>query len=214
MIAVFAEVGELVAILLRGAIRPVDYDRERVAPIAGSLVPGSVLTAVIVPRSVAGSTAPQGGRPTAKATEVLTRSNDTVTVQSGSIMILTNRSGGKADSTLAQTGTHASTGVSVTDNVLVTGANEPEYNGWQIVIQLADSLSCNPVNAGDTRTKCAAANDTATTRFRFRYLITGAPTSPATGTIVYRIYPPATASDYTIPFLFYLVDQRPPNTVP
>jgi len=183
-------------------------------PIAGSLVPGSVLTAVIVPRSVAGSTAPQGGRPTAKATEVLTRSNDTVTVQSGSIMILTNRSGGKADSTLAQTGTHASTGVSVTDNVLVTGANEPEYNGWQIVIQLADSLSCNPVNAGDTRTKCAAANDTATTRFRFRYLITGAPTSPATGTIVYRIYPPATASDYTIPFLFYLVDQRPPNTVP
>src|SRR5256885_9751442 len=86
--------------------------------------------------------------------------------------------------------------------------------GWQVVIQLADSLSCAPVNGLDTSTKCAAANAIATTRFRFRYRITGVPVSPATGTPVYRIYPASTASDYTIPYIIYLVDKRPPNTAP
>jgi len=183
-------------------------------PIAGSLVPGSVITALIVPRSVVGSRAPQGGRPSSKAVEAITRSNDTVTVQSGSASILTNRSGGAKDSTVATTGTGAATGVSPVENVLVSGATQPEYNGWQFV-QLADSLSCNPVNAGDTAKKCAAANVTATTRFRFRYLITGTPASPATGTPVYRVYVAATgAADYTIPNIMYVIDRRPPDTVP
>ena len=183
-------------------------------PIAGSQVSGSVLTAVVVARSVVASKAPQGGRPAAKAVEVVTRSTDTVTVQSGSVSILTNRSPAKPDSTVATTGTGAATGVVRFDNVLVTGATQPEFNGWQVVIQLADSLSCAPVNGLDTSTKCAAANAIATTRFRFRYRITGAPVSPATGTPVYRIYPSSTASDYTIPYIIYLVDKRPPNTAP
>ncbi len=183
-------------------------------PIAGSGVSGSVLTAVIVPRSVVGSTAPQGGRPSSKTVESTATSNDTVTIQSGSITVVTNRSGGKADTTIAKTGTGASTGVGKYDNVLVTGATgQPEYNGWQTVTRVADSLSCNPTDPADTPTKCAAANDTATTRFRFRYH-TGAPASPATGTVVYRIYPPLSASDYTIPYIFFLVDDRPPDTVP
>jgi len=184
-------------------------------PIAGSSVAGSVLTAVIVPRSVVGSTAPKGGTPTAKtAVETWTRSNDTVTVQTGSITLLTNRPGGKADSTLSKTNGGATTGVNTGDVVLVSGATQPEYNGWQAVT-LADSLSCNPANAADTPTKCAVTvpNDTATTRFRFRYRITGTPTSPAPGPLVYRIYPPSfTAADFTIPFILYLVDRRPPNT--
>ncbi len=180
------------------------------APIAGSLAPGSVITAVIVPRSVGGSPAPQGGRPTAKAVELVTRSNDTVTLQSGSISILTNRSPSKPDSTVATTGTGAATGVALLDNVLVTGAAEPEYNGWQVVMQLADSLSCIPTDAGDTTTRCAATNAIATTRFRFRYRITGTPTSPATGTVAYRIYPVSfTAADFTIPNIVFLVDKRP-----
>ncbi len=183
-------------------------------PIAGSAVSGSVLTAVIVPRSVIGSTAPQGGRPSAKTVEVVTRSNDTVTVQSGSITVVTKRSGGKADTTIATTGTGASAGVSKYDNALITGAAQPEYNGWQTVTQVADSLSCNPVSPTDTPTACAASNDTATTRFRFRYRIAGTPASPATGTVVYRIYPASSASDYTIPYIFFLVDDRPPDTVP
>ena len=206
-------------------------------PIAGSQVSGSVLTAVVVARSVVPSSgvpsqAPQGGRPSAKATDTtaaeasrrLTRSNDTVTAQSGSVSTLTNRPDttlangtvvkGRADSVVKTTGTGAGTGVVKFDNTLVTGATQPEYNGWQVVIQLADSLSCAPVNGLDTSTKCAAANAIATTRFRFRYRITGAPVSPATGTPVYRIYPASTASDYTIPYIIYLVDKRPPNTAP
>ncbi len=184
-------------------------------PIAGSAASGSVLTAVIVPRSVTGSTAPQGGRPGSKAVEFATRSNDTVTVQSGSVTIVTNRSGGKADTTIANTGTGTSAGVTASDNILVTGATQPEYNGWQTVIQVADSVSCNPVSPTDTPTKCAAANDTATTRFRFRYRITGVPVSPATGTVIYRVYPvSASAADFTIPYIMYLVDRRPPDTTP
>ncbi len=182
------------------------------SPIAGSSISGSVLTAVISPRSVAGSPAPQGGTPAAKtAVETWTRSNDTVTVQTGSITVLVNRFPTKPDSTLSKTNGGATTGVRTGDVVLVSGATEPEYNGWQAVT-LADSLSCKPANAADTPTKCAATvqNDTATTRFRFRYRITGTPTSPATGTPVYRIYPPSfTAADFMTPYIFYLVDKRP-----
>lgn len=182
-------------------------------PIGGLSVPGSVLTGIVVPASVVGSGAPQGGSPAARAVETVTRSNDTVTVQSGSISRLVNRSPAGADTTVATTGTGASTGVVTGDVVRVSGATQPEYNGWQVAIGPADSLSCAPVNAGDTATRCAATNAIATTRFRFRYRITGTPTSPATGTPVYRIYLPTTA-DFTNPAVLYLVDRRPPLTVP
>ena len=182
-------------------------------PIARSLVPGTVLTALIVPRSVVGSKAPQGGTPSSKATEVLTRSNDTVTVQSGSITNLVNRGASLSDTTIAKTGTGATTGVKPGDVVLVSGATEPDYNGWQVVMAVADSLSCKPTAPADTRTKCAAANDTATTRFRFRYRIAAAPASPATGTASYRIYTTTTA-DFTLPYVSFVVDRRPPDTTP
>ena len=119
--------------------------------------------------------------------------------------ILRNR----PDSLIGGTGTKASTGVVAGDIVLMSGAGEPEYNVWQVVVAVADSLSpCVPVNAGDTSKKCAATNAIATTRFRFRSRIAGAPASPATGTPVYRIYTPSTA-DYTMPSVIYLVDKRP-----
>ncbi len=177
-------------------------------PIAGSLVPGSILTAVILPRAVLGSAAPQGGRPTARATQLLTRSNDTVTVQTGSTTILTNRGTGKADSTLATSGTGDL--VNPGDAISVSGATQPEYNGWPFVMALADSLFCKPTDPADTKTKCAAASDTATTFFRYRFRIVGTPVTPATGTVQYRIYPPGyTASDFTLPYVAYLVDRRP-----
>lgn len=182
-------------------------------PIGGLFVAGSVLTGIVVPPSVVGSAAPQGGSPASKAVQTVIRSNDTVTVLSGTISRLVNRSPVKPDSTVGTTGTGASTGVVAGDVVRVTGATETEYNGWQVAIGPADSLACVPTNAGDTPTQCAATNAVATTFFRFKYRLTGAPTSPATGTPIYRIYLPTTA-DFTNPAVLYLVDRRPDMTVP
>jgi hypothetical protein len=197
-------------------------------PIGGSGVAGTVMTAVILPRSVAGSKAPQT-RPasritdssTAEAARRITLSTDTVTVQVGSISILTNRGTGKADSTVGITGTGATPSVSVGDVVLVAGATQPEYNGWHVIIQgsgalggagVADSLSCAPTSANDTKSKCAAANAVATTRFRFRYRIVGTPVSPGTGSVTYRLYTPLSTADFAIPFVTFVIDKRPPNT--
>ena len=105
--------------------------------------------------------------------------------------------------------------------LLVTGATQTEYNGWQEVLSIADTLICRPGRAGDVVTgnnkRCAApadttvANaDTALTRFRFRYRIVGAPASPATGNPVYRQYPPNySAPDFATPQVNFSVDKRP-----
>jgi len=102
-------------------------------PIGGSGVAGTVMTAIIVPRSTPASRAPQT-RPsnrntdtsTAEASRRITLSTDTVTVQVGSISLLVNRGTGKSDSTLGITGTGATPGVSVGDVVLVAGALQVE----------------------------------------------------------------------------------------
>lgn len=197
-------------------------------PLGGSAIAGTVMTAVILPRSVLSSRAPQT-RPrsqitdtsTAEASRRITRSNDTVTVQVGSISVLVNRGTGKADSTVGISGTGATPGVSVGDVVLVAGATQPEYNSWHVLIAgsgslggavVADSLSCNPVNANDTRAKCAGSNAVATTRFRFRYRISGTPVSPGGGAVTYRLYTPLSAADFAIPFVTFVIDKRPPNT--
>ena len=182
-------------------------------PIGGLFVAGSVLTGIVVPPSVVVSGAPQGGSPASRAVQTVVRSNDTVTVMSGTRTQLVNRPPPAADTTIATTGTGASTGVLVGDVVRVSGATEAQYNGWQVAIGPADSLTCAPTNAGDTATRCAAANATAVTFFRFKFRLTGAPASPATGTPVYRIYLPTTA-DFTQPAVLYLVDRRPNMTVP
>jgi len=200
--------------------------------VAGSRIGGSVLTAIIVPRSVPASAAPQT-RPTSSRTDTstsqasqkITRSNDTVTVQVGSITILTNRrkAGGasQTDSTIARTGTGASSGVTAAGVILVSGANETQYNGWQEVLSVNDTLICSPSDPGDVVTgnnrKCAppadttlASADTARTIFRFRYRIVGAPATPGTGTAVYRQYPAAyTAADFATPQIIFVVDKRP-----
>jgi len=77
---------------------------------------------------------------------------------------------------------------------------------------VADTLLCNPVNASDTRSRCAGSNAVATTRFRFRYRIAGTPASPGTGNVTYRLYPPLSVADFAIPFVTFVVDKRPPNT--
>ncbi len=200
--------------------------------VAGSRIPGSVLTAIIVPRSVPGSAAPQT-RPTSlrtdtsasQASQKITRSTDTVTVQVGSTTVLTNRrvAGGatRADSTLARTGTAASAGVTAGGVIQMSGATQPEYNGWQEVLSVADTLICSPADAGDVVTganrRCAppadttvASADTARTIFRFRYRIVGAPATPGSGTVVYRLFPANyTTVDFVTPQIIFVVDKRP-----
>ena len=138
---------------------------------------------------------------------------------------MTNRrkAGGasQTDSTIARTGTGASSGVTAAGVILVSGANETQYNGWQEVLSVNDTLICSPSDPGDVVTgnkqKCAppadttlASADTARTIFRFRYRIVGAPATPGTGTAVYRQYPAAyTASDFATPQIIFVVDKRP-----
>ena len=200
--------------------------------IAGSSVAGSVLTAVIVARSDPTSKAPQT-RPTSQRTDTsvaeasrrITLGGDTVTVQVGSITILTNRHSStgatRADTTIARTGTAGSSGVTAGGVVLVSGATQLEYNGWQEVLSVVDTLICNPSDPADIVTgnnrRCAppadttvASADTALTRFRFRYRIVGAPATPGSGTVVYRQYPPVyTAPDFATPQINFMVDKRP-----
>src|SRR5206468_2851647 len=128
---------------------------------------------------------------------------------------------GPTDSTIARTGTGASSGVTAAGVILVSGANETQYNGWQEVLSVNDTLICSPSDPGDVVTgnkqKCAppadttlASADTARTIFRFRYRIVGAPATPGTGTVVYRQYPAAyTASDFATPQIIFVVDKRP-----
>jgi len=203
--------------------------------VAGSRVGGSMLTAVILPRSVPGSVAPQtrAGQGASQATDTsvseasrrITLNGDTVTVQVGSLTQLVNRrdSTGKrlADTTLRRTGTGAASPVVVGNTIFVAGATQAEYNGWQGVMAIADTLMCIVADPGDVVTgpnrSCkppadttVASRDTAITRFRFRYRIVGTPVTPGTGAPTYRIYASTNAAtDFVIPQVEFLVDKRP-----
>jgi len=203
--------------------------------VAGSRVSGSVLTAVILPRSRPGTAAPQtrAGQGASLATDTsvaeaarrITLLGDTVTVQVGTSTQLVNRraAGGArlADSTLRRTGTGAASPVVAGSTIFVAGATQPEYNAWQGVMAIADSLVCSVADTGDVATgpnkhcqppvdTTLASADTAFTRFRFRYRIVGAPATPGTGTVTYRIYASTNAAtDFVIPQVEFLVDKRP-----
>jgi len=205
--------------------------------LAGSRIGGSVITAIIVPHSDTLSPAPKSragrGAPLATDTSVaeaarrISRSGDTVTIQVGSIRQLVNRRapGGQlvlADTTLSRTGTGAASTVTVGHSLLVENAGQAEYNGWQNVMAIADTLICIPsdpadVTYGPTR-RCApppasdtvASRDTAVTRFRFQYRMIGAPATPGTGAVTYRMYGSTnTATDFVIPQIVFVVDKRP-----
>lgn len=96
-------------------------------PLAGTYVVGSAITAVIVPRTVAGSTAP-GGTAAITSIDSVIRSNDTVTVVR----------------TLAA-GTAA--GVAANDVVTLSGLTQPEYNGAHIVISATAGTSSPALRA-------------------------------------------------------------------
>ena len=138
--------------------------------IAGSRISGSVLTAVIVPRSNPDTLNPVlHSRPSSQRTDTsvseasrrITRNGDTVTVQVGSITVLTNRrsssGAARADSTIARTGTGGASPVSAGQVILVTGAAQTEYNGWQEVLSVADTLICSPADPADVVTDFAQA---------------------------------------------------------
>jgi hypothetical protein len=230
-------------------------------PVAGTAVAGTAITALIVPPSTVGSPAPQSGNPTAKSTRTVTRSTDTVLVMTGYTTTIKNRirvgvfdttyqvhTGGTkvdtiikfrraADTSLAAVGnTH---GFTAGDLTVVSGATQPEYNGWHYVMQVADTTVCLPVDTiADTRRSCAVLaadtarvligdttpplarfyTSTAYSRFRYRIGSTTAAT-PATGTVVYQPYPQGNQtnpglSNYTIPWILFLIDRKPANTAP
>src|SRR5258705_8762876 len=161
--------------IVQTMIRPGAVGSPGPPAIAGSRVAGSVLTAVIVARSDPTSMAPQT-RPTSQRTDTsvaeaprrITLSGDTVTVQVGSITILTNRrsssGAARADTTIARTGTGGSSGVTAASGILVSGAAQLEYNGWQEILSVVDTLLCRPRRAGEfvSRNKppCVAPADT------------------------------------------------------
>jgi len=230
--------------------------------IAGTAVAGTAISAVIVPASVAGSGAPVTGNPTLRTANQVTRSRDSVLVQTGYTVTTKNRilrvgidTGRTLDTTyairagnagidtiikfrriadLAATAVGVVHGFAVGDQANVAGATEPEYNGWHYVMQLADTTTCLPADTvADVRRSCAAlAADTlrvlradtapplarfytSTFRSRYRYRI-GSTTAatPATGTVTYRAYPAASQpqpglSNYTIPWIIYLIDRKP-----
>jgi hypothetical protein len=232
-----------------------------VNPIAGTAVAGTAISAVIVPPAVTGSGAPVSGNPTANSVNLLTRSRDTVLVQTGYTVTTKNRiQVGVLDTTYAIHAGNATIdtiikfrriadvaaaavgnvhGFAVGDQANVAGATQPEYNGWHYVMQLADTTTCLPADTvADVRRSCAAlaadtlrvlVGDTApplarfytsTARSRYRYRIgVQTPVTPATGTITYRKYtaanqPQPGLSNYTIPWILYLVDRKPALTGP
>jgi hypothetical protein len=238
-----------------------------VNPVAGTAVAGTSITAVIVPASVAGTGSPVTGNPTLRTANLVTRSSDSVLVQTGYTTTIKNKiwrvgidTGRTLDTTYtirtgnagidtiikyrrradsAATAVGVTHGFAVGDQANVAGATQPEYNGWHYVMQLADSTTCLPADTvADVRRSCAllAADTlrvlrgdttpplarfyTSTVRSRFRYRIgVQTPASPATGTVTYRAYPAASQpqpglSNYTIPWIIYLIDRKPTLTAP
>ena len=232
-----------------------------VNPIAGTAVAGTAISAVIVPPSISGSGAPTSGNPTANSVNLLTRSTDTVLIQTGYTVTTKNRiqlgvfdttyvihAGNATIDTIikfrriadqAATAVGNVHGLAVGDQVNVAGATQPEYNGWHYVMQLADTTTCLPADTvADVRRSCAVLaadtlrvligdtapplarfyTSTARSRFRVRIGVT-TPVTPATGTITYRKYPAGNQpqpglSNYTIPWILYMVDRKPALTGP
>lgn len=230
-------------------------------PVAGTAVAGTAISAVIVPPSVTASTAPQTGNPTLRTANLVTRSSDSVLIQSGYTVTTKNRvQAGVFDTTyairtgnagidtiikfrriadVAATAVGVVHGLAVGDQVNVDGAAETQYNGWHYVMQLADTTTCLPADTvADVRRSCALlaadtlrvlVGDTApplarfytsTVRSKFRYRIgTQTAASPATGTVTYRAYTAASMpqpglSNYTIPWILYMIDRKPVLTAP
>jgi hypothetical protein len=149
-----------------------------VNPVAGTAVAGTAISAVIVPPSVTGTPAPQTGNPTLRTANLVTRSRDSVLVQTGFTITTKNRvQAGVFDTTYAiragnagidtiirfrRIADVAATAVGIThgfaagDQANVAGATQPEYNGWHSVMQLADTTTCLPPDSiRDFRRTCA-----------------------------------------------------------
>lgn len=175
-------------------------------PVAGTLVAGTAISAVIVP--------PSGMR----STQSVTRSTDSALVETGWTTTTKNRTppGVRpkiADTTLAPVGNvHR---LAVGSIAMMYGATQPEYNGWKTVIQVADATTCLPADpVADLRRSCTvlaadtlALNYTSTARSRFRFRLSStAVATPATGTVTYRAF--------TTPWVLFMIDRKPSLTAP
>lgn len=132
-------------------------------PTAGSGVVGTVMTAVLVPRSVAGSAAPQTAA-LAVSTNIdsLTRSTDTVTVWRR----ITPGNGATTCNTAV------AAGVVANDIVSISGLTQPEYNGPQAIISVTAGTSLTAF--GQQTVTLAGATPGAT----FRLTLNGQQTLP------------------------------------
>lgn len=168
-------------------------------PIAGTYVVGTAITAVIVPRSAPGTSAPQ----TVPAN--VTTNIDSITVAAGVATVWRRITPGNGTSTCNSA---VAAGVALGDAIIITGMTAPELNGHHVV---------SAVTAGTSQTVATpfACNGTATSS-RFSFPVTGAPASPAAGTPAYRIVASGfnVGLDYSVPSVIYLIDQQPALTAP
>jgi hypothetical protein len=167
-------------------------------PIPGTAVAGTGFTAVIVPRSVAGSAAPQT-TPAAVSTNIdsLTRSNDTVTVWRA---ITLGNGTTTCDVAVAA-------GAAANDIIHLTGMTAPELNGSHVVVSVTAGTNQTVVT-----TPAFACTGTATPS-RFRVRVSGTPASPAAGTPTYRIVN-SPAAEFGAPYVLFVIDRLPPRITP
>lgn len=104
----------------------------------------------------------------------------------------------------------------VVPNAVVTGAPGAYIVQFQGQLNNQNVPASASMKAGSTGTvavgQAAFAFTGAATSSRYRFRITGAPASPATGTPSFKVVTAAT--DFTIPQVLFIVDQRPPRTLP
>jgi hypothetical protein len=131
-------------------------------PIAGTAVAGSAITALIVPRSVAGSPAPQTTA-TSVSTNIdsIVRSNDTVTVWRR----ITPGNG------TTSCNTAVAVGVSANDVLHVAGLTQPEYNGSHTVIVTTAGTS----QTGFSQQTITVSNTSAGATYRLRLGVDSTP---------------------------------------
>jgi hypothetical protein len=126
-------------------------------PVPGTAVAGTGITAILVPRSIAGTGAPQTAAASVSTNiDSLTRSNDTVTVWR-------HITAGNGTSTC---NTAVAAGAAASDILNVSGLTQPEYNGSQSIVSVTAGTSQTLDTARQTVTLGGgAAGNTFTLKF-------------------------------------------------
>ncbi len=137
----------------------------------------------------------------------------------GATQVLTTLIDWDADSSLVREALANLSAVGGNANVQVSGAAGGPYTvrfkgsfAGQLLAatNLRDTLETGTLAAATARLAVACTGTATSSRFRF--LISGTPTSPATGATSYRVV--TAGNDYTSPFVLFAIDQLPARTAP